>query len=44
MYNKYVSSNPNTEVKIVNDKMFVRANDIVKDLDVSVPYAYNLKP
>jgi hypothetical protein len=27
---------------IVKEKMFVRANDIVQDLGVSIPYAYKL--
>lgn len=26
----------------MEDKMFVRANDIAQDLDVSIPYAYKL--
>jgi hypothetical protein len=31
-----------TEVMVLSDKMFVRADDIAQDLDVSVPYAYKL--
>ena len=30
------------EVMVLSDKMFVRANEIAEDLDVSLPYAYRL--
>jgi len=42
MYSKYVSLKPEMEVWVLKEKRFVRANDIVEDLDVSIPFAYKI--